>query len=207
MFRDRHDAGIQLGEKLEQYRGKNAVVLALPRGGVVLGYEVAKALDLPLDIVSVRKIGHPSSPEYAVCAVDEHGTRLCNESAIWDIDPKWLAEETEKQTKEALRRTRVYRGKRLPVQLGGTIAILVDDGAATGLTMRAAIAAVRAHAPKRGIVAVPVASMDAVHDFKNDADEVITLEPPEEFRSAVGAHYVKFDQGEDTEVIRILKAR
>ena len=99
MFRDRHDAGIQLGEKLEQYRGKNAVVLALPRGGVVLGYEVAKALDLPLDIVSVRKIGHPSSPEYAVCAVDEHGTRLCNESAIWDIDPKWLPEETEKQQK------------------------------------------------------------------------------------------------------------
>ncbi|TSC85888.1 MAG: phosphoribosyl transferase domain-containing protein [Parcubacteria group bacterium Gr01-1014_8] len=206
MFKNRKEAGKEIAQKLASYRGMNAVVLALPRGGVVVGHEVAKALSLPLDIVAVRKIGHPSSPEYAVCALDEHGTRLCNESAIWDIDPAWLAAETERQTMEALRRARVYRGKRLPVEIAGATALLVDDGAATGLTMRAAIAAVRARGVQKIVVAVPVASVDAVRDFTKEADEVVILEPPEEFRSAVGAHFRHFDQVEDKEVVRLLKA-
>ena len=206
MFKDRKEAGKLLAEKLAAYRGKNALVLALPRGGVVTGYEVAKALNLPLDIVSVRKIGHPTAPEYAICAVDERGTRLCNEDAILGIDEKWLAEETERQTLEALRRSRAYREKRAPLEMGGATAILVDDGAATGLTMRAAIAAVRTRGARKVVVAVPVASEDAERDFRREADEVVILEPAGEFGSAVGAHYVEFAQVKDKEVIKLLQS-
>ena len=206
MFDDRNDAGRQLGAKLAEYRGKNAIVLALPRGGVVTGFEVARALSLPLDIIAVRKIGHPSSPEYAVGAVDENGTTILNEAEAAMIDTRWLAEETERQREEAKRRSALYRGGKKPVNFSGKTAIIVDDGIATGLTMRLAVRFARTQHPSRVIVAVPVAPPEAVSDLKAEgADEVIVLEPPEEFLSAVGAHYVHFDQVEDGEVVRLLE--
>lgn len=204
MFADRQEAGKRLAEKLLQYRGSKAVVLALPRGGVVLGAEIAQKLALPLDIVVARKVGPPGNPEYAICAVDEKGTRLCNEVEAKKVDKKWLKEETERQQQEAARRVKKYRGSRAPATLAGKIAIIVDDGIATGLTMRLAAAAVEKQKPQKIIVAVPVAPLDATRELRKEA-EVVALLPPEEFMGAVGAHYEYFPQVEDDEVIRLLK--
>ncbi|OGG69455.1 hypothetical protein A3F27_00960 [Candidatus Kaiserbacteria bacterium RIFCSPHIGHO2_12_FULL_53_13] len=205
MFKDRSDAGKQLAGKLMQYSAKDAVVLALPRGGVVTGYEVAKALKLPLDIVVVRKVGHPNNPEYAVCAVNEKGMRLCNEGEAAVIDMAWLTEETLRQKQEAQRRVELYRGNRKQAGVRGKTAIIVDDGVATGLSIRVATRATKAQKPGRIVIAVPVASSEAVRELRAEgADEVIVLEPPEEFLGAVGAHYLRFPQVEDDEVIKLL---
>lgn len=204
MFRDRKDAGLQLAKKLAKYRAGNAIVLALPRGGVVAGYEIARALELPLDIAVVRKVGHPLSPEYAICAVDERGTLLCNEQEAASVDRAWLKAEIERQKREALRRIAVYRGKREPISLAGKIAIIVDDGVATGLTIRLAIASVKVQKPARAIVAVPVVSAEAARDIMQTADQLVFLEPPEDFLGAVGAHYEEFEQVGDEEVIQLL---
>lgn len=205
MFIDRKDAAQKLAQELSGYRGKDAVILALPRGGVVLGAEVARSLRLPLDIVVTRKIGHPNNPEYALCAIDESGTRLCNEAAK-TIEPAWLAQETKRQRDEAKRRIALYRGGRTQESLRGRTVIIVDDGIATGLSMRLAVRSVKAREPRRIVVAVPVAPLEAVRDLRNDgADDVIVLEPPERFLGAVGAHYTRFDQVEDAEVISLMK--
>src|SRR3989338_8478078 len=206
MFTDRHEAGRKLAEKLESYRGKNAVVLALPRGGVVPGYEVAKALSLPLDIIAARKIGHPISPEYAIGAVDENGTTILNEAETKALDQAWLAAEIDVQKKEAQRRSAIYRAGRAPVRLAGKTAIIVDDGIATGLTMQAAVRYAKAEKASV-IVAVPVAPAESLQTLKQEgAGEVIVLEPPEEFAGSVGAHYVLFEQVGDEEVVRLLQA-
>ncbi|RJQ35389.1 phosphoribosyl transferase [Candidatus Parcubacteria bacterium] len=205
MFADREEAGKRLAEQLLEHRGKDALVLALPRGGVVLGAVIARALSLPLDIIAVRKIGHPSAPEFALGAVDEEGTRILNEEEAALVDPDWLASETEQQMKEAKRRSRVYRSGKAHANMSGKTAIIVDDGVATGLTMRLAVKVAKAHMPKRVIVATPVSSSEAAEEILKDADELIVLEPPEEFLGAVGAHYIRFDQIEDAEVIRLMK--
>lgn len=172
MFKDRKEAGKRLADKLAQYRGQDAVVLALPRGGVVVGYEVASALHLPLDIVVARKVGHPTDPEYAICAVDEKGTLLCNKEA-GAVHQPWLKKEIERQRKEALRRIGAYRGERKPEAITGKIAILVDDGIATGLTMRLAVMAVRRQNPGTLVIAVPVAPGSAIVEFRKEADDLV----------------------------------
>lgn len=204
MFQNREDAGRQLAKKLNRYRDTGAVVLALPRGGVIVGYEIARALNLPLDIVVTRKIGHPANPEYAICAVDENGTLICNEEERKSVSKKWLKEEVERQRKEAERRTRAYRGENEPTEIKGKIAIIVDDGIATGLTMRLAVMAVKAQKPKHLVVAVPVAPPEIADKLKREIDELVVLLPPEEFAGAVGAHYQEFKQIEDDVVIRLL---
>ena len=204
MFRDRNDAGRQLAEKLAKYRGQNAAVLALPRGGVVTGREIAQALGLPLDIAVVRKIGHPLSPEYAIGAVDDSGAIILNDAETESVSQAWLSDEIEREKKEAERRVKAYRGGRKPIPISGKTALIVDDGIATGLSMRLVVRSLRAQNPARIVVAVPVASAEAVRGLRKEADEVITLEPPEEFLGAVGAHYIEFEQVEDAEVIRLL---
>lgn len=205
MFKDRNDAGRQLAERLVHYRGKNAVVLALPRGGVVTGYEIARALSLPLDIIAVRKIGHPDNPEYAIGAVDADGTTIVNDAEAAAADRVWLAGEIQTQEKEARRRGSVYRAGKKPLDIAGETALIVDDGIATGLTMRLAVRAAKAKKAKHIIVAVPVAPPEAVRALKREgADEVVVLESPEGFLGAVGAHYVRFEQVEDDEVIRLM---
>lgn len=207
MFKDRTDAGSRLADKLIAYRGKNAVVLALPRGGVVTGEKIARALSLPLDIIAVRKIGHPGNPEYAIGAVDENGVTILNEGETAAVEKRWLVGETGRQLQEAKRRSALYRGGRKPATLSGGIAIIVDDGIATGLTMRLAVRSAKAQKPAKIVVAVPVAPPESVSDLKEEgADDVIVLEPPEEFMGAVGAHYLQFDQVEDDEVIRLLRS-
>lgn len=207
IFKNREDAGQRLAKKLERYGGASAVVLALPRGGVVVGREIAGALRLPLDIVVARKIGHPHNPEYAVCAVDEKGTLLCNESEKNLLNQDWLAGEIEKQKKEAKRRTLSYRGGKKPIKIKGKTVIIADDGIATGLTMRLAVMAVKAQKPSRVIVAVPAAPADVASELMREVDELIVLSPPAEFAGAVGAHYKEFEQVEDGTVIRLLNLR
>lgn len=206
MFKDRVDAGRRLAGRLAHYRGKDAVVLALPRGGVVVGHIIAEELRLPFDIVVARKIGHPHNPEYAICAVDESGTLLCNEVERASVDPLWLQQEVERERTEAQRRSLLYRGGKKPTAIGGKIVIITDDGIATGLTIRLAIAATKTQKPARIVVAVPVAPADVVHTIQREVDELIVLEPPEEFLGAVGTHYDRFDQVEDAEVINIMSA-
>ena len=206
MFEDRADAGRKLAEALREYAGKEAVVLALPRGGVVTGYEVGKALGLPLDIVSIRKIGYPGNPEYAIGAVDEKGTVILSEEVTASIDQAWLRAEIERQKSEAKRRSLVYRGERKPTNIASKIAIIVDDGIATGLTMRLAVRVVKAQKPQAIIVAVPVAPPESIRMLKDEGANVVVLEPPENFLGAVGAHYMRFEQVEDAEVIKLLRA-
>jgi len=207
MFKDRSDAGRQLAEKLAPYRGKDAVVLALPRGGVVTGFEIARALALPLDIIAVRKVGAPDNPEYAIGAVDADGTTIINDAEAAVVNRTWLAGEIQTEKKEARRRARVYRAGKKPLGIAGKTALIVDDGIATGLTMRLAVRAAKAKKAKRIIVAVPVAPPEAVRALKDEgADEVVVLEPPERFLGAVGAHYIRFEQVEDAEVIRLLRS-
>ena len=204
-FKNREEAGRALAEALAPYRGRKAVVFALPRGGVVVGYEVAHSLGVPLDVVVTRKIGHPHNSEYAICATDEKGTLLCDESETRLVDQDWLNKEVERQRKEAERRIKVYRGGKKPFQITNKVAIIIDDGIATGLTMRLAVKAVRKQKPSRIIIAVPVAPSDIVRELKREVDEVIVLEPPEDFMGAVGAHYQEFEQVEDAAVVRLLQ--
>lgn len=205
MFKDRQDAGQQLAKKLEKYRDKGAVVLALPRGGVVVGHEIARELGLPLDIVVTRKIGHPTNPEYAICVVDEKGTFLCNEAERELINEDWLQNEIEHQRKAAERRLNIYRGNKKPKEIKSKIVIVVDDGVATGLSMKLAIKSIERQEPERIVVAVPVAPLDVANWLKTAVDELIVLEPPEKFMGAVGAHYQGFEQIEDDTVIQLLQ--
>ena len=205
-FKNREEAGRALAEALAPYRGRKAVVFALPRGGVVVGHEVAQALDAPLDIVVTRKVGHPDNPEYAICAVDEKGSLIGDETEARFVDQAWLKDEIERQKQEAARRIKIYRGERKPALIVGKTAIIVDDGIATGLTMRLAVRAVKAQKPEELIVAVPVAPQDVRRGLADEgADDVLVVLPLEEFSGAVGAHDEEFGQGEDAEVIRILR--
>lgn len=207
MFKNRAEAGRLLAKELEAHRGTDAVVLALPRGGVVVGEQIARALELPLDIIAVRKVGHPLHPEYAIGAVDESRGILMNEREAASVDQVWLESEIEREQAEALRRASVYRGERKPLDLEGKVAIIADDGIATGLTMKLAVGSAQKRGAKKIVVAVPVASSEAVAELKREGAEVVLLEPPEEFLGAVGAHYIEFDQVEDAEVIRLMQAQ
>ena len=194
-----------MAKMLAHYRGENVVVYALPRGGVIVGYEVAKALESPFDIIVTRKVGHPRNPEYAICAVDERDAILCEEAEIKLIDPNWLKEEIERERDEAKRRIDLYRaGRKLEVATDKT-AVIVDDGIATGLSMRLAVRVIKKEQPKKIVVAVPVASSSSMDALKDEgADEVIVLLPGDEFKNAIGAHYMDFPQVSDEEVIHLL---
>ena len=207
IFTDRAEAGKKLAQALREYKNHNVVVCALPRGGVEVGLEVAKALKAPLDIVIIRKIGHPYNPEYAICAVDEGGTRLCNESEIKSVDPVWLQEETKRQENEVLRRIKNYRRGKAPSKLEGKTVILVDDGIATGLTARAAIQHVRRQGAKEIVVAVPVSPKNVATMLRSEADKIVTLHEMTDYFSSVGSYYKNFPQVRDEEVIRYLHYR
>ena len=206
MFRDRQDAGRQLAQALAAYRGREVVVYALPRGGVVLGYEVAKFLEMPLDLVITRKIGHPENPEYAICATTEKGETFCNEKEIALIDRKWLSGEIKREQAEAERRRMAYVGDKIRRSAKGKIAIVVDDGIATGLTMLAALRSLRKENPKALVVAVPVAPREFMHVLRKEADAAVVLQAEQRYLGAVGAYYQNFPQVSDEEVIELLNS-
>jgi putative phosphoribosyl transferase len=203
-FKNRAEAGRQLAEVLAKYRGEDTVVYALPRGGVVLGYEIAKSLGAPLDLVITRKIGYPGNEECAVCAVAEDGHMICDRSVSSLLDQEWLRAQAEKEMQEAKRRRQVYLGGRDLLPGIGKVAIIVDDGVATGLTILLAVSEMRHSHPKKIVVAVPVSSRDAAERIRADADELIALDVPFSF-VAVGEHYEQFPQLNDEEVIGLMK--
>ena len=211
MFADRIDAGQRLAATLREFigqecAGEEAVVLALPRGGVPVGYEVAKALDAPLDVFVVRKLGAPTQPELAMGAIASGGVRVINQEVVraLHITPQQIEDTAERETRELKRREHAYRGDRAPVDVMGKCILLVDDGVATGYTMRAAVEALRQLQPKQIIVAVPVAAKDTCLELKREADAVVCLFTPFDF-VAVGQWYRRFDQTSDDEVRLLLE--
>jgi predicted phosphoribosyltransferase len=204
LFKNRVDAGQRLAEALIGYKGEDLIVYALPRGGIVLGYEISKCLHAPLDLIITRKIGYPGNEECAICAVAEDGHMICDSSATSLIDSQWIQDKAEKEMEEAKRRRMAYLKGRLPLVVSGKIAILVDDGVATGLTMMLAIQELKHNNPKKIVVAVPVSSQAAARKIQQEADELVVLDTPANFY-AVGAHYENFPQLTDDEVIRIME--
>ncbi len=206
-FKDRIDGGKKLAVLLASYKNNpNAIVIGLVRGGMITADQVAQALNLPLDLIVPRKISAPSSPELAVGALTQEGTIVWNNSLLKQLGLTIadLAENIEKEKKESVRRLHLYRDKRLPLNLKDKFVILVDDGIATGATMRAAIASARAQGAKKIIVAIPVSSRDALKKIEKEVDEVVCVTVPEVFWG-VGGFYDIFDQTEDEEVIALMK--
>lgn len=207
MFIDRKDAGKQLAAALVKYqKAPNTVVLGLARGGVVVAYEVAKALHLPLDVICPRKIGLPYNPELAMGAVTESGQMILNPSVIetLGVSDDVIREVAEKEKKRAIERLKVLRQGLPPRQLKGKDVILVDDGLATGATMKAAVQSMKFEGAATIIVAVPVSPDTTLEELQNEADEVVCLETPPFFQ-AIGQFYDYFDQVEDDEVVELLK--
>lgn len=203
-YQDREEAGRKMAEALAAYAGQeDVVVVALPRGGVVPGRIVADALRVPFDLVVPRKIGSPFNKEYAIGALTESGDVVWNEIERAGCDPDELAAIVEREKAEAKRRLETYRRGLPKREFKGKTVILVDDGAATGYTMRAAVASVRRHKPARVIVALPTCSTEAKKALKQEADEAVILDTPALF-GAVGAFYESFPQVEDEQVIKLM---
>jgi len=205
-FRDRVDAGRRLARELADYAGRDDVlILALPRGGVPVAYEVARALDLPLDVFIVRKLGLPMHEEYAMGAIASGGVRLLDEKVIRmaGVTEAQVAAVAAQEQLELERRERQYRGDRPDFDLRGKTVLLVDDGLATGFSMRAAVEALRAERPVWIVVAVPVSAPETCDAFRDIADDIICAVTPEPFM-AVGLWYEDFSQTTDEEVHDLL---
>jgi predicted phosphoribosyltransferase len=205
MFADRTDAGKQLAVALSRYKGQPVVVYALPRGGVILGVEVARSLRAPLDLIVVRKIGHPYQPEYAIGAIAEDGYVVTNPAETETIDNRWFARAAANELREARRRRTLYVGGRPTVPVQDKIAIIIDDGLATGLTMQAAIHEIRKRRPQKIVVAVPVAAAQTAERLRSEVDDVVVLYIPG-WLGAIGAFYRSFDQITDGEVMALMNS-
>jgi len=206
IFRNRTDAGDRLAEKLEHYASRpDVIVLALPRGGVPVGYEVARSLGAPLDVFLVRKLGVPGREELAMGAIASGGVRVLNEDVMSElqIPQQWVDVVAARELEELRRREAAYRDGRSAPDVRGKTVILVDDGLATGASMRAAVAALRKLGPARIVVAVPVGAQQTCDEFRDVADEVVCAEMPDPFY-AVGSWYADFDQTTDDEVRALL---
>ncbi|HEY6104259.1 MAG TPA: phosphoribosyltransferase [bacterium] len=207
-FRDRREAGRQLADALKGYRTRRPFVLAIPRGGIVVGYEVAVGLDAPLDVVVPRKLRAPYNPELAVGAVAHDGSVYVDSPLVSSlrIPEDYLKEETAAQLEEIRRRMAAYRGDRPQPELSGRAAIVVDDGIATGSTMIAALRAVRGMGAAAVVAGIPVAPPEGVESLRPEADDVVCLYTPTLFY-AVGQFYDDFAQTTDDEVVALLRRR
>ena len=206
MFDDRIQAGIELAGKLQRFSGKDVVVLGIPRGGVVVANEVAKALGAPLDVIVAKKIGAPGEPEYALGAVAEDGAVVMNreEAALIGTSESYIQDQAREKRSEIKERLQRLRGEAPQPEVKGKTVIIVDDGIATGSTVEAAVASVRMRQPGKVVVAVPVAPVDAVQRLSEDGVEVVCLYSPTPF-FAIGEFYRDFGQVDDAEVKRILE--
>ena len=208
-FADRREAGRMLAASLARFQGPDTLVLALPRGGVPVGFEVARALGAELDVLIVRKIGAPGHEELGIGAVvDGDPPRLVINAPVAEMvgaSQAYIEQEKARQLAEIARRKRAYRGDRPDPRVAGRTVIIVDDGIATGGTVRAALSALRAMRPARLVLAVPVAPADSLAELEPECDEIVCLERPD-FFVAVGGYYDDFTQTEDAEVVRLLEA-
>jgi putative phosphoribosyl transferase len=206
VFADRRDAGAHLAARLTDYAGQHVVVLGIPRGGVPVAAEVARGLEAELDVVVARKVGAPGFAELAIGAVTANGGRFLNEEMIQELGVSDTYRElaVAREMAEARRREERFRAGRPLSPLEGRVVLLVDDGLATGATMRAAVRAVRSRQPAKLVVAVPVGSIEACAALRPEVDELVCLEEPEPF-DAVGLYYEAFEPIEDTEVQRLLQ--
>jgi len=206
-FRDRIHAGQVLSQKLKAYAGRpDVIVLALPRGGVPVAREVARALHVPLDVFLVRKLGTPGQEELAMGAIASGGIRVLNEEVVGSmhLSQRVIDSVTTKEVRELARREHLYREGRPPLDVTNNVVILVDDGLATGSTMRAAVAALRQAKAKRIVVAVPVAAAPSCTELREEVDDLICLQSPEPFYS-VGFWYEDFSQTSDEEIREMLE--
>jgi putative phosphoribosyl transferase len=206
-FEDRRDAGRKLAGALSRYRDERPVIFALPRGGVPVAYEVARALGAPLDVLVARKLGAPDQPEFGIGAVAPGGVRVLNGDAVrrLGIPAAYLDEITARETAEVERRLRHFRGDRPETPVAGHTAILVDDGLATGVTARADVEALRLRGPRRLVLAAPVCAAQTAVAFRPEVDDLICLKCPPDL-GAIGFWYANFDQTQDQEVIELLEA-
>jgi putative phosphoribosyl transferase len=205
-FKDREEAGRILANKLTKYADQKPIVLGLPRGGVPVAFEVAKALKAPLDVYVVRKLGVPGHEELAMGAIASGDVRVLNKPVVEDlrISEEAIETETRKEQEELKRRELLYRGKRPPLDVSNRTVVLVDDGIATGSTIKAAIAALKKQKAGRIVVAVPVAPASTIDELKTEVDEVICVSTPE-FFYAISLWYDEFPQTSDEEVRELLK--
>ncbi len=205
-FANRVNAGKYLASELENFTEKNAIVLAIPRGGVVVGFEIAKALNVPLDVIIPRKIGAPDNPELAIGAMTEDGTIILDENLVsyLGVSQDYIKEESRRQKNEIERRLKLYRGNKPYPSLQGLDVILVDDGIATGSTMKAALASVKNRGARTVTIAVPVGPPSTIKELKKQANKVVCPYTPEYFE-AIGQFYADFNQTDDEEVIQLLK--
>lgn len=206
LFDDRRDAGRRLAALLENYRGDDPIVIALPRGGIEVAYEIAVRLNAPLDVIVARKIGAPPQPELGIGAVAPGGITLLDEAIVSELGmtDEEIRRAIAETREEMVRRIREYRGGEELPDLRGRTVILVDDGLATGVTAKAAILAARTGAPAKIVLAVPVCAAATADEIENDVDDLVCLERPERF-VAVGVWYRRFDQTTDAEVIELLE--
>ncbi|WP_173933781.1 phosphoribosyltransferase [Chelativorans sp. Marseille-P2723] len=209
VFRDRQDAGQRLAVQLSHLKDARPVVLALPRGGVPVGLEAAKALKAPLELLLVRKLGAPGHAEYGIGAVvnGAEPQLVLNEEAISLVNPsqEYVDAEMRRQLARIKQLRQKYLSDRKPIPLSGRVVIVIDDGIATGSTVRAALKGIRRSGPSRIVLAVPVAPREAIEALREEADEVICLSNPSNFR-AVGLHYENFEQTSDADVVACLDA-
>lgn len=205
-FSDRKDAGKQLASALTDFSFKEGMVLAIPRGGVVVGYEIASALNFKLDVIVPRKIGAPDNPELAIGAVTEDGTMILDDSLIMylGVSNDYIYQESERQKQEIRRRQNFYRQGVSEPEIKDKNVIVVDDGIATGYTMKAALASVRNRGAATLTVAIPVGPPSTIKELKYQADNIVCLYTPEYFQ-AIGQFYSDFSQTTDEEVIELLK--
>ncbi len=203
MFQDRKEAGLRLAEKLSQYNHtKDTVILAIPRGGVEVGYYLAQKLALPLDVIIIKKIGYPGNEELAMGAVGTESVYI-HEDAQKSVPQEYIQKEIQQKQEQARERYALLRGKKAPLQVQGKIVVVVDDGIATGATMLMALQILKKQKARRIIVAVPVAPPATIYKLREIADEVICLEEPD-FFMAIGEFYQNFQQVEDEEVKKLL---
>ncbi len=209
MFKNRSEAGRKLVPRLAEFKHESPVVLALPRGGVPVAYEIAVALDAPLDVIVVRKLGAPGQPELGIGAVvdGDHHLSVLNEDvmSVLAVSEEYLEREVAVQLQEIRRRQELYRGGHPPIDVVGRTVIVVDDGIATGGSVRAALRGLRRRSPRRLVLAVPVAPPETVESLQPEADRLICLSTPLFFH-AVGQFYDDFRQTTDEEVVRLLEA-
>lgn len=206
-FRNREDAGKRLANILKNKNIDTPLVFALPRGGVVLGYEVSKILNAPLDIISIKKIGHPLSEEYAICAIDENGNTTCNNEELSSVSKEWLENAKQIGKAEAIRRRKIFGKEGERENVKDRNVIIVDDGVATGLSMRAAISSILKEKPKSIVVATAVIPTETANVFRkiDKCIEVISVIETNNFFGAIAEYYDDFEQLDDETVIKYLK--